>query len=52
MYPENPITVQDPEGDYYLKNNYPLKEESTKIIGACMVVHKELGKGFLEAAYH
>jgi len=27
------------------------KEESYKIIGACMKVHRELGSGFLEAIY-
>ena len=27
------------------------KEESYKIIGACIEVHKELGSGFLEAVY-
>jgi len=27
------------------------KEESYKIIGACLEVHKELGNGFLEAVY-
>ena len=28
-----------------------LKEESYKIVGACMEVHKELGMGFKEAVY-
>ena len=27
------------------------KEESFKIIGACMKVHRVLGPGFLEAVY-
>ena len=27
------------------------KQEAYKIIGACMIVHKELGCGFLEAIY-
>lgn len=28
------------------------KEESYKIVGACMKVHRTLGAGFLEAVYH
>jgi GxxExxY protein len=44
--------VQEPESGYYSNKNYPLREESYKIIGACMEVHKELGKGFVEAVYH
>jgi GxxExxY protein len=30
---------------------YILKDECYKIIGACMEVHNELGSGFLEAVY-
>lgn len=32
-------------------NNLIYKDESYKIIGACMEVHKVLGPGFLEAVY-
>ncbi len=34
-----------------LGNGIIFKDESYKIIGACMEVHKELGCGFLEAVY-
>lgn len=32
-------------------NDILFKEESYKIIGACIAVHNELGTGFLEAVY-
>lgn len=31
--------------------DYILKDETFKIIGACMEVHKRLGNGFLEGVY-
>jgi GxxExxY protein len=34
-----------------MKEKYIFQEESYKIIGACLEVHKELGCGFLEAVY-
>lgn len=34
-----------------LENNIIYKDESYKIIGACMAVHNTLGCGFLEAVY-
>lgn len=32
-------------------DNFPHKEETYQIIGACMEVHNELGHGFLEVVY-
>ncbi|AZB01828.1 GxxExxY protein [Chryseobacterium joostei] len=31
--------------------NFPLKEETYRIIGICMEVHNQLGAGFLEIVY-
>jgi GxxExxY protein len=35
----------------YNEKKYPYQEESYKIIGICMEVHRILGKGFLEIVY-
>ncbi len=35
----------------YSNAKYPFKEESYRIIGICMEVHRILGKGFLEIVY-
>ncbi len=43
--------VEEPEMFYARKNNFPLKDETYKIIGLAMEVHKTLGKGFLEIVY-
>lgn len=45
------LLVEDPEMFYSNRENFPLKEETYKIIGLAMEVHKTLGKGFLEAVY-
>jgi len=34
-----------------LLNDFPFKQETYNIIGACMEVHRNLGRGFLEAIY-
>ncbi len=34
-----------------MNTNILFKDESYKIIGACMFVHKNLGPGFLESVY-
>jgi len=48
----NPSTVEDAQGNYYPKDQYPFQEEAYKLIGAAMEVHKILGKGFVEGIYH
>ena len=35
----------------YSDTNYPLQDESYRIIGICMEVHRILGKGLLEVVY-
>ncbi|NOQ27901.1 MAG: GxxExxY protein [Bacteroidales bacterium] len=35
----------------YSEQKYPLQEESYKIIGICMEVHRILGRGLLEIVY-
>ena len=43
--------VEEQELFYARKESFPLKEETYKIIGLAMEVHKTLGKGFLEIVY-
>ena len=37
--------------ELYNKENYPLQEETYKIIGIAMEIHRVLGKGFSEIVY-
>jgi len=43
--------VEESKMFYARKENFPLKDETYKIIGLAMEVHKTLGKGFLEIVY-
>jgi GxxExxY protein len=36
---------------YESLEKYPFQEETYKLIGVCMEVHRNLGKGFLEVVY-
>jgi GxxExxY protein len=45
------LVVGDPEVFYLKGESFPRKEETYKIIGLAMEVHRSLGKGFLEIVY-
>jgi len=45
------LIVEEPELFYSRKDNFPMREESYKIIGLAMEVHSAIGKGFLEIVY-
>lgn len=45
------LILQEAKEIYYTKDKYPLQEETFRIIGICMEVHKVLGKGFSEVVY-
>ena len=49
MEDENSIVCE--EGEIYYSDSYPFQQETYKIIGACMNVHTELGRGFNEVIY-
>lgn len=48
---ENCIEVNDDQEIYKSLISHPMQNETYKIIGACMEVHNEFGRGFLEAVY-
>ena len=45
------LILEDAKEIYYSKEKYPLQEESFQLIGICMEVHRELGKGLAENVY-
>ena len=45
------LTLEEPRETYYKKEDYPFQEESFRLIGVCMEIHKILGKGFSEVVY-
>ena len=42
------LIVEDPETFYLRKENFSMREETYKIVGLTMEVHRFFGKGFLE----
>jgi len=45
------LVLEDIQELYKSSEEYPFQKETFEMIGACMEVHKVLGKGFLEAVY-
>ena len=45
------MILEEAKEIYKTLESYPLQDEAFKVIGACMDVHSELGKGFLEVVY-
>ena len=43
--------IEEPKEFYSRNENFPMREETYKIIGLAMEVHNVLGKGFLEIIY-
>ena len=45
------LILEEAKEIYYTKDDYPFQEESFKIIGLCIEVHRILGKGQSEVVY-
>ncbi len=45
------LILEEPFEIYESLEKYPFQEETYKLIGVCMEVHRNLGKGFLEVVY-
>ncbi len=45
------LIVEDNAISYTKNENFPMREETYKIIGLAMEVHRLIGKGFLEIVY-
>ena len=43
--------IEEPEAFYSKKEDFLMKDETYKIIGLAMEVHRIIGKGFLEVVY-